>query len=132
MAVNDPIADMLVRIRNGANAGFEHVSVPHSRMKESLAKIIFSEGFINGVEVAGEGVRKSIIIKLKYRPNGKPVFSNLARTSKLGRRFYLGAGDIKPNRQGMGVAILTTSKGIMKDLDAKRQGVGGEVLCTIW
>lgn len=132
MAVNDPIADMLVRIRNAANAGFEKVSIPHSIIKESILNIIASEGFIRGVEVVGELPRKSLVVDIKYRPNGKPVFAALRRTSKLGRRYYLSARDIKASRQGMGVAILTTSKGVMKDVDAKRQGVGGEVICTIW
>ena len=132
MSVNDPIADMLVRIRNAANAGLPTVSIPHSRLKESIARILLSEGFIRTVEAVGEGWRKSIFIDLKYMEDGIPVFANLKRTSKLGRRFYIGSKDIRPSRQGMGVAILSTSKGVMKDTDAKRQGVGGEVLCTVW
>lgn len=132
MPVNDPIADMLVRIKNAANASFPQVSIPYSRMKESIAKILESEGFVKGLETAGEGIRRSLIMELKYKPDGKPVFSTIKRESKLGRRRYIGAYEIKPSRQGMGVAILSTSKGVMKDTDAKRQGVGGEVLCTIW
>lgn len=132
MAINDPIADMLVRIRNAANAGFPSVVVPHSKVKEAIVRLILSEGFLKDIEIAGEGVRKSILIGLKYGSNGKPIFNSLKRTSKLGRRVYIGARDIKPSRQGMGVAILTTSKGVMKDTDAKRMGLGGEVICTIW
>jgi Ribosomal protein S8 len=132
MAVNDPIADMLVRIKNAAHAGFPNVIIPHSKMKESIARVIQSEGFVKNIEVAGEGWRKSLIIDLKYTEAGKPVISSLTRTSKLGRRYYIGMKGIKPSRQGMGVAILSTSKGVMKDTDAKRQGVGGEVICTIW
>lgn len=132
MPVNDPIADMLVRIRNAANAGFASVVIPHSKIKESLARIIHAEGFVKGVEVAGEGTKKSIVVGMKYTEEGRPIFTEIMRTSKLGRRKYTKVKGIGPNRQGMGVAILTTSKGIMKDMDAKRQGVGGEVLCTIW
>ena len=132
MAVNDTIADMLIRIRNAANAKFSHVTIPHSKMKESIARIIVSEGFLRGVEVAGEGIRKSIVIELKYTDSKRPVFTELKRVSRLGRREYWGAREIKPSRQGMGVAILSTPKGVMKDTDARRQGIGGEVLCTIW
>lgn len=132
MPVNDPIADMLVRIKNAANAGFPQVTIPYSKMKESIAKILQAEGFVKGLETAGEGVRRAIVMELKYKPDGKPIFSTLKRESKLGRRRYIGAHEIRPSRQGMGVAILSTSKGVMRDDDAKRQGVGGEVLCTIW
>lgn len=123
---------MLVRIRNAANAHFDTVSIPHSKIKEAVGRVMQSEGFVDNLEVMGEGIRKSIVMGLKYRENGKPFFTNLQRTSKLGRRKYVAASDIRPNRQGVGVAILSTSKGVMKDVDAKRQGVGGEVLCTVW
>ena len=132
MVVNDPVADMLTRIRNAAHARHDKVTIPYSNLKLDLARILTGEGFLRGVDTAGEGVRKSIIIDLKYLPSGEPVFRNLTRTSKLGRRCYIGASDIRPNRQGVGVAILTTSKGLMKDIDAKRLGLGGEVLCTAW
>jgi len=132
MAFNDPIADMLTRIRNAANARHDTATVPYSRLKESLAGILVREGFLGAMSVGGEGLRKSIVIDIKYLPDGKPAFRSLLRTSKLGRRVYVSAADIRPNRQGVGVAILTTSKGLMKDTDAKRQGIGGEVLCTAW
>ena len=132
MPVNDPIADLLVRIRNAANAKLDSAAMPHSKLREAVARVMLGEGFLNGVEVAGEGIRKSLVIALKYTEDRVPVFNELKRTSKLGRRVYVGADDIRPSRQGMGVAILSTSKGVMKDTDAKRQGVGGEVLCTIW
>ena len=132
MPVNDPIADLLVRIRNAANAKFDTVAMPHSKLREAVARVMLAEGFISGVEVAGEGVCKSLVVALKYTEGRVPVFNEMKRTSKLGRRVYVGADDIRPSRQGMGVAILSTSKGVMKDTDAKRQGVGGEVLCTIW
>jgi small subunit ribosomal protein S8 len=132
MPVNDPIADMLTRIRNAAHARHDTAVIPHSRLKEALARVLANEGFIAGVEVAGEGIRRAIVVTIKYDADGEPAFQSLARTSKLGRRFYIGAADIRPNRQGVGVAILSTSKGILKDTDAKRQGIGGEVLCTVW
>jgi small subunit ribosomal protein S8 len=132
MALNDPIADMLTRVRNAAHAKHETVGIPYSKIKEAIANVLCSEGFIRNVEVIGEGKRKAIVITLKYTEGGRPVFTSLERTSKLGRRVYTAASDIRPNRQGVGVAILTTSKGIMKDVDAKRHGVGGEVICTIW
>ncbi len=132
MAINDPIADLLTRIRNAANAGLPTVVIPHSRIKAAIAQILRDEGFISSVEVAGEGWKKQIIIALKYTDEGDPIFASLARTSKLGRRQYVRAREIRPSRQGMGVAILSTSKGVMKDTDAKRQGLGGEILCTVW
>jgi len=132
MSYNDPMADMLTRVRNAAAAGHDKVSIPHSRVKESVARIICDEGFLRGMEVVGSGLEKALVIDLKYQEDGRPTFSSLHRVSRLGRRYYVSVKDIKPTRQGMGVAILTTSKGIMKDVDARRQGVGGEVLCTIW
>lgn len=132
MPVNDPIADLLVHIRNAVGAKFDQVVIPYSRLREDVARVILNEGFIRSIEIAGDGIRKRIIIGLKYTDDKRPVFTEMRRVSKLGRRVYIGTNDIRPSRQGMGVAILSTSKGVMKDTDAKRQGVGGEVLCTIW
>ena len=132
MPVNDPIADLLVRIRNASNAKLDSVAMPHSLLREAVARILHAEGFVNSVDVAGEGVRKTLLVELKYMENRKPVIISMQKVSKLGRRVYVTANEIRPVRQGMGVAILSTSKGVMKDMDAKRQGVGGEVLCTIW
>lgn len=132
MVANDSIADMLTRIRNAANAKHDQVSIPYSRLKEALANIMRNEGFIGDVEVVGQGPKKVIVVGIKYTSAGEPVFNDLRRTSRLGRRVYVTAKEIRPSRQGVGVAILSTSKGVMKDVDAKRQGVGGEVLCTIW
>ncbi|HPQ81250.1 MAG TPA: 30S ribosomal protein S8 [bacterium] len=132
MPVNDPIADLLVRIRNASNAKLDSVAMPHSLLREAVARILHGEGFVSSVDVAGEGVRKTLLVELKYMENRKPVIISMQKVSKLGRRVYVTANEIRPVRQGMGVAILSTSKGVMKDMDAKRQGVGGEVLCTIW
>lgn len=132
MPVNDPIADMLVRIRNAANAKFDQVSIPHSRIKESIARVMVDEGFLRGLEVVGADPRKVLVVDLKYAEGRRPAFVEMHRVSRLGRRVYVAAEDIRPNRQGVGVAILSTSKGVLKDVEAKRQNVGGEVLCTIW
>ena len=132
MSFNDPIADMLTRIRNGVNAKHEEIAIPYSKLKESLAAIMCKEGFVKSVVVVGEGIQKAVVVGLKYMPDGRPAFNDMQRVSKLGRRVYLRSKEIKPNRQGVGVSILSTSKGVMKDMDARKQGVGGEVLCSIW
>ena len=132
MAVNDTISDMLTRIRNAGGAGHDVAIVPYSKMNQAVIAIICKEGFCKGMEVLGEGIYKKIVITLKYDENRRPIFRNLERVSKLSRRQYIGVRDIKPTRQGMGVAILSTSKGVMKDVDARRMGVGGEVICQVW
>jgi len=131
MSFNDHIADMLTRVRNAANAGHDSVIIPHSKLKESIIKVICDEGFLDSVDVEGTGIRKSIIVKLKYI-DGKPAFRDMSRVSRLGRRQYVSAKNIKPSRQGVGVSIISTSKGVMKDMDARRNGVGGEIVCSIW
>lgn len=130
--MTDPIADMFTRIRNGLNAKHEQVLVPASRIKESIAKILAEEGFLAGVETAGEGKNKSIVIKLKYTASKKSVISELLRVSKLGRRVYVTKDEIRSVKQGRGIAVLSTSKGVMKDSDAKKNGLGGELICTVW
>jgi len=130
--MTDPIADMLTRIRNALHAKYEQVVIPASRLKVEIANVLKDEGFIHEVESIGEGKRKSIVIKLKYTSKKKPVISDISRVSKLGRRVYLSKDEIKSIRYGRGVAIFSTSKGIMKDADAKKNGIGGEILCTVW
>jgi len=130
--MTDPIADMLTQIRNGLHAKHEQVVIPASRMKGKIAAILKEEGFLNDVETMGEGKRKSLVIRLKYTASKKPVISEIQKISKLGRRVYLAKDEIRSVRYGRGIAILSTSKGIMKDADAKKQGIGGELLCTVW
>jgi small subunit ribosomal protein S8 len=132
MSLNDPIADFLTQVRNAAHAGHDSVSIRHSKMKESIARILMNEGYVRNVDVVGEGVRKQVVVELKYTASRKPVFHSMDRVSKGGRRVYVSQKEIKPTRQGVGVAILSTPKGVMTDTDAKRQGVGGEILCTVW
>ncbi len=130
--MTDPIADLLTRIRNGLHAKQAEVVVPASKLKERIAKIMSEEGFLREVTTLGEGKNKSIVIKLRYTQAKKPVISEIARISKIGRRVYITTGEIRSVKRGRGIAILSTSKGVMKDQDAKKHGVGGELLCQIW
>lgn len=132
MALNDPIADLLTRIRNAGHAGHESVTVRHSKIKESIARVLSHEGYVGSVDVVGEGSRKQVVVEITYTAHKKPTFCSLDKVSKGGRRVYVSNKEIKPTRQGMGVAILTTPKGVMTDTEAKRRGIGGEVLCTVW
>jgi small subunit ribosomal protein S8 len=130
--MTDSIADLLTRIRNASHAKHDQVVVPYSKLREKVATILKEEGFLNGVAAMGEKNKKSLVIKLKYAANNKPAFSELAKASKSSRRIYLKKDEIKSVRYGRGVAIISTSKGVMKDADAKKKGVGGELLCTVW
>lgn len=132
MSIHDPISDFLTRIRNALMAKHESVTVPYTRLKEAMSEIIKQEGLIRDVSVVGEGVGKNIVILLKYMASGEPMITGMERVSKLGRRVYVGRDDLKPMRQGLGIAILSTPKGVMKDTDAQKAGVGGELLCTLW
>lgn len=137
MSISDPISDMLTRIRNGIMAGQTIVSMPTSRMKTAIAKILKEEGYIGSFEVVdGETPAHKILrIKIKYvgeRRNRKPVITGLKRISRPGRRVYSGKKDIPWVLSGMGIAILTTPKGVMTGQRARQLGVGGEVICKIW
>ncbi|MGI9317770.1 MAG: 30S ribosomal protein S8 [bacterium] len=131
MSMSDPIADMLTRIRNGLHAQKADVSMPASKTKASIAEVLVQEGFIKGFKVAGEGATKTLDIELKYF-QGQPVIEEIARVSTPGRRIYAGSGNIPKVRDGMGVALVSTSRGIMTDKAAREGGVGGEILCTIF
>ena len=137
MSVTDPIADMLTRIRNGMMAGHPSVAMPSSNLKASIAKILKEEGFINSYEVADDPSvgYKILRIRLKYvgeRRQRRPVITGLERVSRPGRRVYTGKQDIPWVLSGMGVAILTTPKGVMTGQRARQLGVGGEILCKVW
>ncbi len=131
MSMSDPIADMLTRIRNGQQAGKVWVSMPASRAKSSIAEVLMQEGYIRSFRVDGEGTAKSLDIELKYF-QGSPVIEELQRISKPGRRVYAGNKQIPNVRNGLGVALISTSKGIMTDKVARENGVGGEVICTVF
>lgn len=130
--ITDPIADMLTRIRNGLGARHGEVSIPHSRMKTRLAEILVREGYLEDVEVIPAGVQSEIKVRLKYTADRSPVIKGLKRVSKPGLRVYAGRGDMPRVQGGLGVAVLSTSKGLMTDREARRAKVGGEVLCEVW
>ena len=133
MPVTDPIADMLTRIRNAITVRHETVSVPASKTKLELARLLEQEGLIRGYEVLNGGTpQASIRISLQYRGKNEPVISGLKRVSKPGLRVYVGKNEIPRYYGGLGVAILSTSQGVMTGRDAWRQGVGGELLCYVW
>jgi small subunit ribosomal protein S8 len=132
MAVSDPIADMLTRIRNGAMARHDSVSMPASKMKLDIAKILKQEGYITGYEIAGAGIERQIKITLKYQERNKPTITGLKRMSKPGLRVYVQRNEIPRVYGGMGIAILSTSKGVVPSYKAWKQGLGGELLCYIW
>ena len=132
MTVSDPIADMLTRIRNAIMARHDFVLVPSSRMKLAVARILKREGFINDYEVLRDKSHQVIKIYLKYGEKYQPVLSGLERVSKPGLRVYAQQKEIPRVYGGLGIAILSTSKGVMTGQQAWRQGIGGELLCYIW
>lgn len=129
--VSDPIADMLIRIKNASMAGRLTVLIDHSKIKEAVAKILAQEGYIAKIEVDTTQPRKKILLTLKYE-NKKSVITDVKRKSKPGRRFYVPHTAIPRVLGGMGTAILSTSTGIMTGTDAQKKGIGGELLCEIW
>lgn len=130
--MTDNLADMLTRIRNALMMQHKEVRIPYSRLKESILKIFTQEGYIRGVEVSGEKVKKTLTVSLKYGPDGKSVISTLQRVSRPSRRVFSGHEDLESFRKGLGVRVLTTSKGILSDFEARRQKIGGEILMEIW
>jgi len=128
----DPFADFLTRIRNGFRNRQKEVSAPYARMKYELARVLLEEGFISNFQVEGEGLGKRIIISLKYDEDGASVIRGIERLSRQSRRIHVGTDDIPKIIGGLGVAVLTTSRGVMTDRDARRKRVGGEPLCKVW
>ncbi len=132
---SDPIADMLTRIRNALMAGHTTVAIPHSKIKLAIAQILKQEGYVEDVSLTDDVPVRMIVVKLKYwgkRRERRPVISKIERVSKPGRRVYVGRSEIPWVMSGMGISILTTPDGIMTGQQARRQGVGGEVLCTVY
>jgi small subunit ribosomal protein S8 len=132
MSVNDPIADFLTRIRNAHMAKHDSVEIPHSKLKRELARILKEEGYINDFSERGSGAEARIVIELKYGPDGQRAITGLRRMSRPGRRVYRKQTNIPRVLDGLGVAILSTSQGILTDHAARRMGVGGEVLCFVY
>jgi len=132
MSMTDPIADLLTRIRNGHLAKHETVEIPASRMKLEIVKILAAEGFVAGYESVDQPPQGVIRVQLKYDKQGKQAISGLERVSTPGRRVYCGKDEMPQVLSGLGVAIVSTSKGVMTGAECRKQGVGGEVLCSVW
>ena len=132
MHITDPVADMLTRIRNANNAKHETVDVPASNMKKSIAQILLDEGYIKAFQIVEDGTQGIIRITLKYNAGKEKVISGLRRVSKPGLRVYVGADELPQVLRGLGIAIVSTSKGVMTDKAARTAHVGGEVLAFIW
>ena len=132
MIMNDPIGDMLTRIRNALIARHDSVIVPASNMKKAIAKILFEEGYVKSVDLIDDGLQGQIKLGLKYVQGKQPVIKGLKRISKPGLRVYAGSDELPRVLGGLGIAIVSTSKGVMSEKTARAQGVGGEVLAYIW
>ncbi len=132
MPATDPIADMLTRIRNGLMVRKAFVLVPSSKIKVAIAQILLEEGFVQGYEVTNEHPQPNIRVWLKYDRNRQPILTGLERVSRPGRRVYKGKQNLPWVLSGLGIAIVSTPKGVMTGREARRQGVGGEVLCYVW
>lgn len=128
--MHDPISDLLTRIRNAGQAQHSDVSIPHSRLKEAIARLLKDEGYVTDVKVEGDKI-KSIKVSLRYQ-NRRSVITGLRQISTPGLRRYVGAGDVPRVLGGMGVAVLSTPKGVLTGLEARKQNVGGEVICYVW
>lgn len=129
--MTDPIADMLTRMRNALMSGAHSCVIPGSRLKVAILDAMKREGFIDGYEVASEGVRSAIHVSFKYGPDGERVISSLARFSKPGCRRYRGCNDLPKVRGGLGIAVVSTNQGVLSDRECRQRRVGGEVLCTV-
>lgn len=130
--MTDPIADFLTRIRNAVRAKHKVVEAPSSKLKKAIAQILLEQKFIKGYEVIEDGKQGILKIYLKYTEDGEPAITNLVRVSKPGRRIYVGVDEIPRVLNGLGIAILTTPKGVMTDRRARKERVGGEVICYVW
>ena len=132
MTMTDPIADMLTRIRNANTAGHESVEIPASRMKKAIAQILLDEGFIGGFEVEDDNKQSVIKVQMKYGAGKEQVINGIKKISKPGLKVYAKANEVPSVLGGLGIAVISTSKGIISDKEARRQGVGGEVICYVW
>ena len=132
MQITDPIADMLTRIRNAGSARHETVDIPNSKMKKAIAEILLEEGYIKSFQLIDDGTQGIIRVTLKYLPGKEKAIQGIRRVSKPGLRVYAGADELPQVLRGLGIAIISTSKGIMTDKKARAQHVGGEVLAFVW
>ena len=131
MSMQDPIADMLTRIRNAAAAGLEKVAIPLSKEKKAIAEVLMEEGYLSSVSVEGEGVKSQVVVVLKYAGT-KAVIEGIERVSKSSCRVHCGSREIPRVRNGLGIVVLSTPKGIMSGRKAAQENVGGEILCRVW
>ena len=132
MGLTDPLADMLTRIRNAGTARFDKVDIPASQMKINMARILKEEGYIKNFKIIKDKKQGVLRVYLKYDDINKPLINGLKRVSKPSRRVYASKDEIPQVLGGLGIAVVSTSKGILTDREAKRHGIGGEVLCTVW
>jgi len=128
----DPIADFLTRIRNGLRSRQKDVRAPFSRMKFEVARILLEEGYVSNFQVDGEGMAKSIIVTLKYNEDGTSVIRGIERVSRQSRRVYVDVSRVPRVLGGLGIAVMSTSRGVVTDREARRERVGGEIVCRVW
>ncbi len=132
MSMTDPVADLLTRIRNGLASRKAYVEIPSSKLKVEIAKLLKEEGYVLNFKVTEDSKQGILRVDLKYAPDGKPAIDGIQRASRPGRRAYVAKDGVKPVLGGLGVSILSTSRGVMTDKAARKEGVGGEVLCRVW
>lgn len=132
MSMTDPIADMLTRIRNGITSRHDRIELPSSKLKVEVARILKNEGFISNFKVTEEGPQPTLRVYLRYSEDGEPVIHGIERVSRPGRRVYRAKDEIPRVLGGLGLAIVSTSQGVLSGSDAAKKGVGGEVLCQVW
>jgi small subunit ribosomal protein S8 len=132
MSMSDPLADMLTRIRNARMVKFESLEMPYSKLRSGVAEILKKEGYISDYQLIKDNKQGVLKISLKYDQNRNPVISGLKRVSKPGCRVYVKSDDIPKVMSGLGIAIISTSSGILSDREARKNGIGGELLCTVW
>jgi len=130
--MTDPVGDMLARIRNAGGARHPRMTCPMSKLKMAVANVLSKEGFVGAVSVEGDEKKPILSVELRYQDDGRLMIEGMRRVSKPGRRMYLGASDVKQVRAGLGMSVLSTSKGILCDRDARAAKVGGEVICEVW
>ncbi|MGI6655906.1 MAG: 30S ribosomal protein S8 [Desulfobulbus sp.] len=132
MSMSDPLADMLTRIRNATESHFSSVEMPSSNIKVNVAKVLKAEGYINDYSVDNTGKQKTLTVELKYGPHNEKVITGIKRVSKPGCRRYTSSREVPQVMSGLGIAILTTSQGVITDKEARLRNIGGEILCEVW
>ncbi|MDE0885238.1 MAG: 30S ribosomal protein S8 [Myxococcota bacterium] len=130
--MTDPIGDMLTRIRNAGRVNHAEIRCPSSKLKVAVAEVLSAEGFVGPVRTESDETKPTLVIDLRYSNSGGPMIDSIQRVSRPGRRVYMGASDVRAVRNGLGMTVLSTSKGVMCDRDARAQKVGGEVICEVW